>query len=62
MIEEKLKKARQRIDKSRMKLVGALLAAIFLCSLLVIGLSSYDFSEKKNEQAVVSPKKDAGQK
>ena len=56
MIEEKLKKARQRIDKSRMKLGSALLAAICLCSLFVIGLSSYDFSKKKSVQAVVSPK------
>jgi hypothetical protein len=57
VIEEKLKKARQRIGKRRIRLVSALLAAIFLCSLLVIGLSSYDFSNKKSVQAVVSPKK-----
>jgi len=57
VIEEKLKKARLRIGKRRIQLVSAMLAAIFFCSLLMIGLSSYDFSEKKSVQAVVSPKK-----
>jgi len=56
VIEEKLKKARQSIGKRRIQLGSALLAAILLCSLLVIGLSSFDFSKKKSVQAVVSPK------
>jgi len=56
VIEEKLKNARLRIAKRRIYLGGGLSAAICLCGLLVIGLSVFDFPEKKSVSAVTSPK------
>jgi len=56
MIEEKVKRARQRVAKRRMQLGAGLFAAICLCGLFVFGLSVFDFSGKESVPADTSPK------
>ncbi|RLB90322.1 MAG: hypothetical protein DRH26_09905 [Deltaproteobacteria bacterium] len=55
MIEEKLKQARMRTARGRMRLGIGLLAAICLCGLLVVGLSLFD-SPPKNQPVADPPK------
>jgi len=56
VIEKKLEKARLRSAKRRMLISIVLSVTIFLCGLLVFGLSSYNFSEKDRVPAVVNQK------
>lgn len=55
MIEDKLRRARLRTAKGRMKIGIGLLVTICLCALLVAGLSFFDFSPKN--LTVVDPQK-----
>jgi len=57
VIEKKLKKAYLRSARSRMQIGIGLFVSICLCGLLVIGLSSYNFSESSNVSKIAPPKK-----
>lgn len=56
VIEEKLEEARQRSSKRRMQIAIALFATICLCGLMVIGLSTFDLSARKDVPVVASKK------
>ncbi len=57
MIEEKLEQARQRSARRWVQLAIIVMAAVGLCGLVMLGLSSVDFSSYKNVPTVAAPDK-----
>jgi len=54
MLEEKIEEARLSSGKRRNQIVIGVLAAVFFCALVVVGLSFFNFSSKNNALVVVS--------
>jgi hypothetical protein len=57
VIEEKLEQARQRSARRWVQLAIIVMAAVGICGLVMLGLSSVDFSSHKNVPTVAAPDK-----